>query len=196
MVKVALFDVDGVAIATREKYFSQRLSQEYKVPQEKVMSLFKNEFPKCLLGQLDLKEELRGYLPKWGWKNSVDSLLQYWWSGENKQNTPVLEIIDGLRKKGIKCYLASDQEKNRANYLMEEVGLKNHFDGAFFSCDLGVGKGDKRYWESVLKTLGENPESVVFWDDDKENVKIASETGISGKHYTDFEDLKEWAEKL
>ncbi|KKS46608.1 MAG: HAD-superfamily hydrolase, subfamily IA, variant 3 [Candidatus Azambacteria bacterium GW2011_GWA2_42_9] len=148
------------------------------------MPLFKNEFYKCVLGEMDLKEVLKSYIEKWGWKGSIDELLKYWWEGENKPNIFVLEVVDQLRARGVKCYLTTDQEKYRADYIMNGVGLKEHLDGAFFSYDLGVSKSKREYWEKVLQTLNiKNPQEVQCWDDEQENIDVAQEVGIEAHLY-------------
>lgn len=192
MNKIIFFDADGVTIFQREKFFSQRLSEDYGVPVELIIPLFKNEFYKCVLGEMDLKEVLKSYIDKWGWKGSIDELLKYWWEGENKPNIPVLKVIDKLRAQGIKCYLTTDQEKYRANYIMNGIGLEKHLDGAFFSCNLGVSKSKQEYWEKVLRALNvENPNEVQYWDDEQENVDTAQEAGIEAHLYKNINDLKD-----
>lgn len=191
MSRIIIFDADGVAVAPREQFFSQRLSEDYGISPDLVMSLFKNEFYKCVVGEMDLKEVLKSYVLKWIWKGSVDELLQYWWEGENKMNMPVIEIVEKLRARGVKCYLASDQEKYRAGYLMETVGLSKYFDGHFFSCDLGVSKSKIEFWHKVLSKLGNpNPAEIQFWDDEKENIDAPREAGIDARLFTNMEDLK------
>ena len=127
---------------------------------------------------------LKSYIEKWGWKGSIDELLKYWWEGENKPNIFVLEVVDQLRARGVKCYLTTDQEKYRADYIMNGVGLKEHLDGAFFSYDLGVSKSKREYWEKVLQTLNiKNPQEVQCWDDEQENIDVAQEVGIEAHLY-------------
>lgn len=191
MNKIIFFDADGVLIVQREKFFSQRFSEDYGVPVELIMPLFKNEFYKCVLGEMDLKEVLKSYIDKWGWKSSIDELLKYWWKGENKPNIPVLGVVDQLRTRGVKCYLTTDQEKYRANYIMKDMGLEKHLDGAFFSCNLGVSKSKREYWEKVLQALNiKNLNEVQYWDDEQENINVAKETGIDAHLYKDIDDLK------
>ncbi len=189
-MKIAFFDADGVTIVLREKYFSQRFSEDYGIPSEDIMPLFKNEYYKCVLGQMDLKEVLQYYMPKWNWTGTLDELLKYWWEGENKLNSPVLEIISQLRAQGVKCYLATDQEKYRAEYIMKDMGLEKYLDGAFFSCDLGLSKSTKEYWEKVLKILKvEKSDELTYWDDEIENIEAAKEVGIETHFYKSVKDL-------
>jgi putative hydrolase of the HAD superfamily len=190
MNKIIFIDADGVTIVLREKFFSQRFSEKFGVEAGLVMPLFKNEYYKCVLGQMDLKEVLKSYMPKWGWKGTVEELLLYWWGAENKPNISVLEKMSQLRAQGVKFYLATDQEKYRANYIMQDMGLEKYLDGAFFSCDLGLSKSTKEYWQKVLEILNvQNLAEVEYWDDEEENISAAKEVGIRAHLYRNPEDL-------
>lgn len=190
MIKVALFDVDNVIIKRRE-YFSQFLAREYKIPSELVMEFFKNEFKLCSLGKADLKEEIVKYFEKWGWEKSVDDLLRIWFENEKEIDLEVISAVEKLRRKEIKCYLATNQEKYRLNYLWENLKLKNFFDGVFDSCELGYSKSEKEFYQSVLGKLGDiKPEEIVFWDSDEKIVAAANEFGISGRLYTSLVDIQ------
>ena len=74
MIKVILFDCDGVIIKERGQYFSQRLAQELGLPinENFVKEFFKKEFLLCETGKADLKEELQKKIGTWGYTGSVD----------------------------------------------------------------------------------------------------------------------------
>ena len=190
MLKAVLLDADGVTLLPRKKYFSDILAEDYGVPLEQILPLFKNEFKDCLIGKADLKEVLKNkYLKSWGWKGSVEELLVYWWRGEGQLNEPVWGLIRLLRKKVIRCFLASDQEKYRAEHLLKTLKLEKLLDGAFFSCKMGVGKNNPAFFERILTDLKLKPEEVLFWDDEEENVVVAKEVGIDARLYTTFKEF-------
>lgn len=198
MKKILLLDADGVAIVLRKKYFSDRYSEEFGVSKDLIMPFFKNEFNDCLLGKRELGEVFaeQHMLTKWGWKGSLDELFQYWWAGENTRFEEVLSLVQELRENGVKCYLVTDQERNRAQYMWHGMGLAQDLDGAFFSYQLGARKTDPEYWEQVLAELGHpDPADVAFWDDDQENVAAAKQSGIDAHFFTNFEDFKNLMKK-
>ena len=193
MNRVLIFDADGVAVAPREKYFSQRFMEDYGVPSEAVMPLFKNEFLECVLGKKSLTKVLEEkYVALWQWQGTIDELLDYWFAGENTRNEPVLALIAKLRTDGYQCYLATDQVRERKDYLLGHMKLAREFDGTFFSCDLGVSKSTAEYWQLVLTALSNpDPKAVYFWDDEMENVTAAKSVGINASFYTGIEDIRE-----
>ncbi|MFH2021790.1 MAG: hypothetical protein ABIJ33_00705, partial [Patescibacteria group bacterium] len=68
MTKAIIFDTDGMVVITN--MFSVKFCEEYQVSYEVVLPFFKNEFQPCLIGEADLKEQIKPYLEKWGWKKS------------------------------------------------------------------------------------------------------------------------------
>lgn len=199
MSKILLLDADGVVIVPREQYFSDRYSEEFGVSKDLIMPFFKNEFNDCLIGKREVSEVFaeQDMLEKWAWNGTLPELFQYWWAGENTRFEEVLSLVQELRSQGVKCYLTTDQEKNRAEYIMQGMGLAKDLDGAFFSYQLGVRKTDAEYWEKVLVELGNpNPDDVEFWDDDAENVAVAKAAGIDAHFFTNFEDFKKSVQTL
>ena len=107
MIKVILFDVDGVLVNGYS--FSGRLARDYGITQEATVSFFKGRFGECLVGKADLKEEIEGYLPKWGWQGSVDDFLNEWFATEQSIDETLVDAIQWLRQRGIRCYLVHNQ---------------------------------------------------------------------------------------
>jgi len=181
----------------RDEVFSIRFSKKYGISLDKVLPFFKNEFQKCLVGKADLKVELKKYFPDWGYKGTVDDLLNFWFLGENKVDNKILQIVSMLRKKGVKVYLATNNEKYRVRYLSEVVGLANQFDGIYSSAFLGIKKPDVKFFEKILKDLNvKDASSVYFCDNDNENIEGAKAAGLQTHFYKNFSKFRYWIEKI
>src|SRR3989344_7786042 len=136
MIKGILFDADGVTLV-KHGYFSEQFIKENNLPPEKIRLFFKEKFSLCQKGKADLKEEIQPYLSDW--KYSVDDYLNNWFTMDFVVNQEVLDIVSQMRTKGVKCYLATDQEKYRAQYLKDR-NFEENFDGVFYSYNLGYQK--------------------------------------------------------
>lgn len=190
MIKALLVDGDGIVLKPRDKYFSDRLREDgYDFPKDKEKEFFKEVYPDIRLGKKDLKEEVSKYIKDWNWDKSADELLDYWFSYENQLDQEVVDKLQELRQKGIKVYLASDHSKYRANDLWENVGLKEYFDGHFFSCHLGVTKEDKEFYQKVMEELDLGPDEIMFLDDEDENVETARKVGLKAQLYISTDQL-------
>lgn len=190
-IKAILFDADGVTIAPDE-LFAVRYARQNNLDAEAIQSFFKGDFYDATIGKADLKELLEKHRETWGWQGDVSELMQLWFEGENHPNTELVEITRTLRSQGIRCYLATNQEKYRTAYI-RDVMFPNVFDGIFSSVELGVAKPAEEYYRLVLAELakeGMQAEEVAYFDDSQTNITVATKLGIKGYLYTRVADVK------
>lgn len=193
-IKAIIFDADGVTVQGLQ--FSNQLEKEYGIPKEKTTKFFETDFPKCLIGNGDLKIELAKHVDEWGWKGSIDELLMYWFKTEHKLNEPLIEYITSLKGRGLKVFLATNNEKYRTEYMLNKMGFKDLFDKVYSSAHLGEKKPELEFFRKVLYDIpATEANEVVFWDDSSNNVEAAKEFGFKAEFYKDFEHCKETTEQ-
>jgi putative hydrolase of the HAD superfamily len=190
MIKTILFDVDGVLV--RGEPFSYYLERDYGISREKTRAFFKTIFPDCLIGNADLKQELIAHLQQWGWHKPVDEFLQYWFVSEHNIDEALVEHVQQLRQQGIPCYLATNQERYRTAYILEQMGFADKFDGIFSSAHIGYMKPQAAFFEQVIRELGNiSTHDILFWDDSPGNIAAAREVGLQAELYTNFADFQQ-----
>jgi FMN phosphatase YigB (HAD superfamily) len=190
MVKIILFDVDGVLISQDER-FSAKFSREFNIPLEKLNKFFTDDFPAAALGKADLIKIVKNHLADWGWDKSAEELLYYWVSSENYLDIDMIRSVVELKARGVKCGVVSNQEKYRAAYLSEEMGLGELMDFQFYSCDLGSFKSSREFWNLVYRELAPFAKSeILIWDDKNSAVASAREFGFKAELYTDFRNYQ------
>jgi FMN phosphatase YigB (HAD superfamily) len=89
----------------------------------------------------------------------------------------LLTRIQKLRTQGTPCYLGTNQERNRANYIKLEMGLAAALDGVFASSDLGILKPDLEFYTRLQNRIRIPASEILSWDDSLENVTAAREAG-------------------
>lgn len=194
MIKVILFDCDG-PIIKHEKYFSVRLAESRGLDSidenESQKAFFDTIFVDCKIGKADLKQELGNVLDLWSWTGKVEELMEFWFSGEKTLDLEMKEYILELRAKGIMCYLSTNNEKYRVDYLWNIVGLKNLLDNKLPSCELGYLKPDSNFWQQAFSRIPKVEKSEVLILDDKQPaIDSAKEFGFNAEFYTSFADFK------
>lgn len=190
MLKVIIFDADEVVVVGKRR-FSKAFSEKHNVPIEKMLPFFNGIFQDCLVGNNDLKKVIIPYLEKWGWDKGVEALLDYWFSLESATDEGLIKYIKQLRKKGVLCFLATNNEKHRFQYMLDVMGLKDVFDKTYASAHLGHKKPDLKFFEKIYKELKNVKKSeILFVDDSRTNVKAAEDFGIYGEIYTSLTNLK------
>ncbi|HTE48725.1 MAG TPA: HAD-IA family hydrolase [Candidatus Paceibacterota bacterium] len=190
MIKVIIFDADGVLIPHKRK-FSVTLAEKHDISIEKTLPFFSGPFQDCLVGNKDLKEAISPHLKEWGWNNGVEALLDYWFQLEHNINMELVDYIQGLRSQGVKCFLATNNEKYRFQYILDKMGFRNMFDATYASAHLGHKKSNKEFFSKIFKELKNiDKNEVLFVDDDIENIKSAKDFGIYTELYTSIKNLK------
>lgn len=191
MIKAILCDADGVLI--NGGLFSVQLKRDYgiTIPND----FFENEFQPALVNQADLKELLKEKVKEWGWQRSVDELLDYWFKAEHQIDQEVLKMAQDLKAKGIICVVVTNQEKYRAQYITEQMGFGELFDGVYASSTVGYKKPQAEFFNHVLKSIDCKAAEVLYFDDSPGYLPGAKALGIRAFLYQKPADLKQALQK-
>lgn len=188
MKKVILFDLDGV-LTLSEEIFSVIYTKSRGYDPAPFTTFFTTEWNDFVTGKRDLKEHIRDHPELWKWDKSPDELLQYWFKSEDVRNEALIELVRSIRNSGTKCYIATEQEKYRTEYI-KNVMFKDDFDGFFSTAEIGHKKNDPKFFESIIKSLGVRPQDLLFFDDSQSKVDAAKAVGIDAHLYTGVEQVK------
>jgi putative hydrolase of the HAD superfamily len=182
MTGVVLFDADGVIQRTAGNW-RERFAEMLDDPRDLdafVAEIFASERP-CLTGAVDFPTQLGDVLRRWNSRTTVEQALTVWTNIEVDE--AVVELIAALRRSGVTCCLASNQQTHRAQYMSSELGYRNLFDREFYSCRVGHAKPDAAYFEHILAALALAPDQALFIDDVEPNVISARQVGIPSVHF-------------
>ena len=101
-----------------------------------------------------------------------------------------MQELSLVRLAGIRVYLATNQERLRAAYLMEKLGLAEHVDGIFYSARLGAKKPDREFFARIQAAVGLNGEGMLLIDDSRQNSEAALKAGWQALHWTEHTSPK------
>lgn len=177
-LRAILFDADGVI---------QRPGADFRAacaavlgssgePVERFMrEVFALEKP-ALTGQRDFVADLMEVLGRHNVAERLSDALAIWTAIEI--DAAMHAGIAELRKQGLVCCLATNQQPYRSRYMSESLGYGQLFDHEFYSCALGVAKPDPSYFRAIAERLALPPEHLLFIDDHEPNVLAAREVGL------------------
>lgn len=186
MQKVILLDMDGV-LTFREQPFSVMYAQKYAIDSAPLFDFFTTEWRDFVTGKKDLREHIKTHPEIWQWNGTPEELMEYWFKSEDNRNEPLIQSIRQLRADGVKCYIATEQEKYRTAYMLQNT-FAGEFDGCFSTCDIGYKKSNPEYFKSVIALLqnelpGLQPANIMYLDDDNDKLEAAKTCGIDGELY-------------
>jgi putative hydrolase of the HAD superfamily len=187
---VALFDADGVIQRANPDRFDV-LSSLSGGNGDLLEEIFAAERP-AALGQADFVEVLTGVLQGWGAQDQLDVALQAWREIEPDGNA--LRLVEQLRESGVRCFVASNQHRYRADVMSRHLGYAEHFDGELYSYSLGAAKPDTAFFEQALRCAKADPATTIFIDDSLTNIEAATAVGISTVHARPDEPSDAWIE--
>ena len=200
------FDVDGVVIdgwhsdPARCRPWDADIEQDLGISRTALQDALFGPRPKgvgspmqaCIVGQLDLKQVLADLLPSLGFAGPVDAFLDYWFAKDSVVNAGVLDIAGQVaRSRRASAYLATGQEHYRADYLWNDLRLRDHFEAMFYSARIGHLKSSPEFYAAVSKALGIGPdERPLFFDDSPSAVTAAREAGWDACLFATVEDMR------
>ena len=190
---VILFDADGV-LTLPEEVFSVVYARSHGLDPKPFEQFFRNDWKPIATGKKDLKESIVENAELWQWPGSADDLLDYWFKTEDIRNEELIEVIRKLKAQGMPCYLATEQEKYRGQY-MQNIMFKDLFDGYFITAELGVSKTEPEFFEKIIENLKTKyseitPQDITFFDDSQAKVATARSVGIHGQLFTSADQVK------
>jgi putative hydrolase of the HAD superfamily len=195
MITHILLDADGVIIKAHE-YYSSVYAKQNNLNLEDIQPFFKEKALACKLGQADFKAEFLPYLQQWNPEENLDNYMKNWFSYEIHPDLEILKIAQSLKSIGIKIYLATDQEKYRAEYIKQIPEFSQLFDKMFFSYELGTSKEQSEFFQKVIADLNIPAEQIAYWDDEQENIDSATSIGINSFFYTGLDSFKKQLNEL
>jgi putative hydrolase of the HAD superfamily len=188
-IRAVVFDADGVVVTGES--FTIALEREHGIPSRRLVPFFMDLFPRCLVGAADLRESIAPYLERWGWTGTADQFLDYWFRAEHQLDLELLAEVAELRRRGIHCYLATNQERYRITYLRETMGLGARLDAIFASAEIGHPKPTAAFYAHVAAALRPlTPPEILVWDDSLTNVQGARRAGFQADVYSSLADFR------
>lgn len=121
----------------------------------------------------DVLDEVSG---RWGIRERAVELRRHWRRVE--ASPEMVDLVRSLRRAGVPCHLATNQNDERAAYLRHDLGYGDLFDRMFVSCELGVLKSDPVFFDRVVRGTGSPAGALLFVDDTDEYAETARLAGL------------------
>ena len=182
-----MLDVDGVLVDGRPsdgKRWTSGLQEDLGIdPADLGRVFFAREWKDIVVGQKDLMRSLAKSLVRLPSRVTANELVAYWFEMDSRIVTSVLSDCIAAQDNGISVFLATNQEHERAAYLMETMGLKSHVNGIVYSAEAGVQKPHPDFYSYAVSRSGFEPHELLLVDDTPVNIDGARQAGWHAVHW-------------
>ncbi|ADL00408.1 HAD family hydrolase [Brevundimonas subvibrioides] len=183
---ILMVDVDGVVVRPANPLgWSAEIERDLGIPAAALQSrFFQVHWADVIHGRAGLRERLAGVLAEIAPHVSCETLIRYWFHGDAELDANLLTQIATVRATGVAVHLATVQEHERAAWLWNDLGLRDHFDDMHYAADLGASKPSQAFYAAVEQRVGRRGSAIAFVDDSERNVQAARERGWQAALWT------------
>ena len=190
MIKNIVFDIGGVLADFRIREFLREKGLDApvikRILKASVMNPYWGRFER---GEVTEEETLRAFVSA---DPEIEEELRLAFTslaGMLVIRDYAIPLVQNLKKSGYHVYYLSNYSKKAYDECAESLAFMPYMDGGIVSFRVGMTKPDPQMFRCFLEQYGLQPESCVFVDDTKENVKTAQSLGFTGIVFQSFEDL-------
>lgn len=172
-IKAMIFDMDGTVINSNKRDFEawNKIMQEHDVvlDYKEYTELLGAKSSEIVKKYVDLSED------------EIESLIEnrekiFKKIVEEKGLEPMPHIkalLKQIKNLGIPIALATGAQREKLDYMMEIVDLKEYFDPIITADDVEKGKPDPEIFLKAVEKLKVKPEEVIVWEDANLGVQAA-----------------------
>lgn len=170
-IKAVIFDFDGVIVQTE----NVKVNRIYQLFMEHGLSVCKSEMSQFFgMSGLQLKETLNGYLKEYN-QISIDGIGRVqnfkFILTENTEN-----LLSELKKRGVKCMIASNSSYQRIKSALIECDLDSYFDYIGSAQKIEVYKPNPTIFKICMEHFGLKEHECVIIEDSELGIKCAKKT--------------------
>lgn len=197
-MRIVFFDVDGVLVhgyhakPELRKCWDENMELDLGINRMhfKENFIFDVFVKEVIVGVTPLKAALNDYLLSISSNIKAEDFIKYWLSHDANVNTALIQKVEALKQTNrVRLLIATNQEHNRANYLMNELGFSNYFDDIYHSAKVGFAKPNRSYFEKIMASVGNLDEPPIFFDDTQSVVDAANDFGWEAYQFDGVNDL-------
>ncbi len=197
MIKAITFDLDGVYFPNGKVNFIKNLAN-FGVSEDEAKRVFLKSGQMNQLyknGKMTDDEYWSWAAQEWKLEKTSQELINLLISGYDVDDK-VVEIIKTARSGGYKALVCSNNFPARVNGLQEKFHFLDNFDASVFSYEVSISKPSTIIFQELVNRAEVEPGSIVFADDNPDNLAGAKEIGITTFLYEGFDKFLEQLKSL
>jgi HAD superfamily hydrolase (TIGR01509 family) len=197
MIKAITFDLDGVYFPNGKATFIKALG-EHGISEAEAKRVFLKSDEmnnRYKLGTMSDDEYWTWAAKEWSVALSPKELADLLVASYSV-DAQVEEAVKSARQHGYKTLICSNNFPARVNGLQERFKFLDNFDAAVFSYEVSATKPSEAIFTELVKRSGVSADSIIFADDDADNLSGAKAVGINAFMYEGFDKYIEQLKEL
>ena len=197
MIQAIVFDLDGVYFPNGKANFIKALGN-LGVSEDEAKRVFlkSNQMNQVYkIGKMTDEEFWSWATSEWKLQKTPQELINLLISSYDVDER-VVDIIKRVRTNGYKTLICSSNFTARVNGLQQRFRFLDNFDAAVFSYEVGANKPSEIIFQELIKRSNTLAESIVFADDNPDNLLEAKNLGIITFLYEGFDKFVDQLKSL
>lgn len=192
MIKAITFDLDGVYFPNGKASFMLAIEKLGVTTEEAKRVFLKSDQMNQLYknGKMTDDEFWAWAAQEWKLNKTPQELIKLLVDSYDVDEN-VVSIVKKVRASGYKTLVCSNNFAARVEGLQERFGFLNNFDASVFSYEVGTSKPSPAIFQELVKRSGVEAESIIFADDNPDNLAGADEISITTFLYEGFDKFME-----
>ena len=194
MIKIIVFDLNGVCANNEQDLYIRKLAEKFNWNFDELWNIYKDFIHAAESAEIAGIEVWQKFLEKTGIEGSpefhIDEMIK-----ERKEDQGVLDLITSLRA-NYKLLYFTNTNQLFWDKTMQASDTEKYFDGGIKSFEVKARKPAPDGFNFIIKDNNVNADEVIFIDDMQINAEAASELGIHGITFKNKEQLVEELKKL
>ena len=190
-IKAVIFDLDGTLVDSmwvwRDvdiKFLNKRGIELPEDLQREIEGMSFNETASYFKKRFSLSESIEEIMNEW------DELTFYFFKEKVLLKEGVIELLELLKKSGIKIAIGTSNTKDRTIDLLKKYDILDYFNSIRTSCEVGKGKPFPDIFLKVSEDLEIDPKNCLVFEDTYAGVLAAKRAGMKVYAIADESSLK------
>jgi HAD superfamily hydrolase (TIGR01509 family) len=182
MVKLIIFDLDGVLVSTKELHFEAlntalaRVGNQYVITLDEHLSLYDGLTTRQKLGLLTEKKGLPTdeHTRVWVMKQVITSELLH---QQMKRDEKLCNLLFSLKNHGFKLALATNSIRETTMIVLSKLGITDFFDFVYTNEDVTSPKPHPEIYLRAMIAAKASPKETVILEDSIHGIQGAMSSG-------------------
>lgn len=193
MIKLIVFDLDGVLLDSKEIHFNalnlalNEVGDNYIISRKEQDTVFEGLTTNVKLDILTKTKGLPSNLHEDIWRRKQEYSAKLFES--TSEDEDLVDIFKFIKSRGVKIAVASNSIRQTLDTCLKSLGVWNYVDYSLSNEDVKRPKPDPQIYNRCMDYLMAEPEETVIFEDSEIGLRAANATGARVEKVLNRKDI-------